>query len=49
MSATDIQKVLEIDLGKEWVVKASEFKTKAKITPFEGKILYGKVERSEYV
>ena len=40
---------VEIDLGKEWVVNASEFKTKAKITPFEGKILYGKVERSEYV
>lgn len=40
---------VEIDLEEEWVVKASEFKTKAKISPFEGMKLYGKVKRSEYV
>ncbi len=40
---------VEIDLDKEWIVKASEFKTKAKISPFEGMKLYGKVKRSEYV
>ena len=40
---------IEIDLDEEWVVKASEFKTKAKITPFEGMKLYGKIIRSEYV
>ena len=31
------------------LVKASEFETKAKITPFEGMCLYGKIERCEYV
>lgn len=36
---------IEIDLGAEWVVRASEFKTKAKITPFEGQKLFGKVKR----
>lgn len=40
---------IEIDLNKKWEVKASEFKTKAKITPFEGMCLYGKIERCEYV
>ena len=40
---------IEIDLDKNWVVKAGEFKTKAKITPFEGMCLYGKIERCEYV
>ncbi len=40
---------VEIDLDKEWGVKASEFKTKAKISPFEGMKLYGKIIRSQYV
>ncbi len=40
---------IEIDLAQAWVVKASEFKTKAKITPFEGMELYGTIKRSEYV
>lgn len=35
---------IEIDLGKEWIIKAEEFKTKAKITPFEGVKVYGKVK-----
>lgn len=36
---------VEIDLDEEWIVKASEFKTKAKITPFEGMKLYGKIKQ----
>ncbi len=40
---------VEIDLAQEWVVKAQDFRTKARITPFEGMKLYGKVIRSEYV
>ncbi len=40
---------IEIDLDKKWVVKAADFKTKAKISPFEGMCLYGKIERCEYV
>lgn len=35
---------VKIDLDEEWVVKASEFKTKAKISPFEGMKLYGKIK-----
>lgn len=41
--------LVEIDLDKEWVVKASEFKTKAKISPFEGMKLYGKIKGVKYV
>lgn len=40
---------VEIDLEKEWCIEADEFKTKAKITPFEGMNVFGKVERCEYV
>ncbi len=40
---------VEIDLEKEWCITANEFKTKAKITPFEGMKVFGKVERCEYV
>lgn len=40
---------VEIDLDKEWIVNASEFKTKAKISPFEGMKLYGKVKGVQYV
>lgn len=40
---------IEIDLSKEWVVNAADFMTKAKISPFEGKKLYGKIIRGEYV
>lgn len=40
---------VEIDLDKEWVVNAAEFKTKAKISPFEGLKLYGKIKGVQYV
>lgn len=40
---------VEIDLDKEWIVNASEFKTKAKISPFEGMKLYGKIKGVQYV
>lgn len=40
---------VEIDLDEEWVVNAKEFSTKAKISPFEGMKLYGKVKGCEYV
>ena len=40
---------VEIDLGKKWIVKAEDFLSKAKITPFENMCLYGKVERCKYV
>ena len=40
---------IEINLEKEWCVQAEKFLTKAKISPFEGLKLYGKVERCEYV
>lgn len=40
---------VEIDLETEWLVKATEFKTKAKISPFEGMQLYGKIKGVQYV
>lgn len=36
---------IEVDVDEEWIVRGSELKTRAKWTPFEGRVLRGRVTR----